>query len=30
MDFYKETEVFDYNLELAKQKRINEGIEHKF
>ena len=30
MDFYKETEVFDYNLELAKRKRINEGIEHKF
>lgn len=23
-------EVFDYNLELAKRKRINEGIEHKF
>ena len=30
MDFYKETEVFDYNLELAKQKRIIEGIELLF
>lgn len=30
MGFYKEIEVFDYNLELAKRKRINEGIEHKF
>ena len=30
MDFYKETEVFDYNIELAKRKRINEGIEPKF
>lgn len=30
MSFYKEMEEFDYNLELTKRKRINEGIEHKF